>query len=75
MMGTCSGCYATRIRRIRVLTDYLGLGLKAHEERQAGRSGDWGFPGDLALVEERIREALRALSYEFSEPVEPVDEG
>jgi hypothetical protein len=48
--------YKARLAEVRDLLRRLEGSLAIHERRQAARPGDWGFPGDLAAIAERLRD-------------------
>jgi hypothetical protein len=48
--------YKARIAEVRDLIRRLEGSLRIHERRQKARPSDWGFPGDLAHIAERLRE-------------------
>jgi hypothetical protein len=48
--------YRARLAEVRGLIRKLEGQLAIHERRQSARPGDWGFPGDLAHIAERLRE-------------------
>jgi hypothetical protein len=48
--------YRTRLTEIRDLMRRLDGQLAIHARRQTARPADWGFPGDLAHIAERLRE-------------------
>ena len=50
--------YSARLAEVRDLIRRLEGSLAIHERRQSARPGDWGFPGDLAHIAERLREII-----------------
>jgi len=57
-----SQAYAKRAASISALIRQLTVALKAHAKRAGICPADWGFAGDLAEVEGKIRETLSFLN-------------
>jgi hypothetical protein len=50
--------YRMRLAEIRGMIRELEGQLSIHARRQHARQADWGFPGDLAHIAERLREII-----------------
>ena len=59
---TAATAYATHLRNVSAMLDWLGCELEAHAERQKGDPGNWGRAGDLAELERLVKRALGHVS-------------
>ena len=55
-MKSADNTYQERLAEVRGLIESLGRQLRIHERRQAANPNDWGFPGDLTHIADRLRE-------------------
>jgi hypothetical protein len=55
-MTSAAETYKARLTEVRHLIRRLEGSLLIHERRQAAGSADWGFPGDLGHIADRLRE-------------------
>jgi hypothetical protein len=57
-MMNAASAYRARLAEIRDLIRRLEGSLTIHERRQAARPSDWGFPGDLGHIAERLQDLI-----------------
>lgn len=57
-MTSAAETYRARLAEVRELIRRLDGALRIHERRQSARPNDWGFPGDLGSIAERLRELI-----------------
>lgn len=69
MMSAASEVYAEKQETARALLVELGQLLDSHQQAQAVKPSHWGYVGDLAHVEERLKEVVG-----FLRPVEEEDD-
>ena len=55
---TAPETYATRQREIAAMLEFLKCELEAHAEKAAQDPRNWGYPGDLGLVRQNLKETL-----------------
>jgi hypothetical protein len=58
---TAAGCYAVRYTEAQNLLKRIAARLAEHKERQAARSTDWGYAGDLGRITEHLAYVLADL--------------
>jgi hypothetical protein len=61
-MPTAAEAYRAGQSEARECLNAITEALAQHEHRQAAKPKDWGFPGDIAHVNELLREVLQALT-------------
>jgi hypothetical protein len=54
--------YEARRKEIAAKLEEIAKGLKNHAARQEADSGNWGFPGDLDYVVERLADVVEFLN-------------
>lgn len=59
--ASAADAYARRLRRCRMMADWLAGELDANTERAAAAPADWRFAGDLCEAERLLGEALAFL--------------
>jgi len=55
---TARETYETRQREIAAMIEFLKCELEAHAEKADREPRNWGFPGDLGLVRQNLKETL-----------------
>jgi hypothetical protein len=58
---TAAGCYAARYAEAQNLLARIAVRLEEHKTRQAARSADWGYAGDLGRIAEQLASILAGL--------------
>ena len=58
---TAAGCYAARYAEAQNLLARIAVRLEEHKTRQAARSADWGYAGDLGRITEQLAYVLADL--------------
>ncbi len=56
-----AACYAARHAEAQDLLARIAMRLAEHNQRQAARSADWGYAGDLGLITEQLAYVLADL--------------
>lgn len=57
-MNGAADTYRARIAEVRDLIQKFQRQLVIHERRQSARPLDWGFPGDLGHIADRLRDLM-----------------
>ncbi|MFN3326127.1 MAG: hypothetical protein ACK5AZ_21725 [Bryobacteraceae bacterium] len=58
---TAAACYAERYAEAQDLLKHIATRLAEHKKRQAARSADWGYAGDLGRITEQLAYVLADL--------------
>ena len=58
---TAAGCYAARYAEAQELLKRIATRLAEHKKRQAARSADWSYSGDLGRITEQLAYVLADL--------------
>jgi len=66
-MNAASEVYQEKQTAVHRLLSELDQLAEAHRQQQARRPADWGYVGDLAHVEERLKEVVGFLRPEAGE--------
>lgn len=57
-----SGAYSLRLREVKIKLARIAAAIDAHAGRQQKDPTNWGYPGDLGHVDEKIDDIVKFLS-------------